>query len=328
MARDPRKSIPAPAAYLRVLVRRFGATPERYAAMFYGVDLDAARLAQPGVEATLFTFVTVGENLCRMEGEHWPLEALHTFEYAMQGALEVAVRSAPSVADGLDVVADFGVVRGPQFLFRATRSRTGARLTVAPAVAMSEEAWRSFCLVGALSVASLLKVILQGDVHDLGFDFPFPAPRYAQRLREALPGSVRFDRRECAITLPAALANRASPFADACLLATALAELERAKRAMSGDDVLKLRINQLLSLDGRLSADRAAALLGVSRRTLVRRLAEARTSFRELLDAALRERASAMLGEGRLSRDDMAEALGFRDPTSFSRACRRWFAEH
>jgi len=32
-----------------------------------------------------------------------------------------------------------------------------------------------------------------------------------------------------------------------------------------------------------------------------------------------------MLAARKLSRDEMAEALGFEDPTSFSRACRRWF---
>jgi AraC-like DNA-binding protein len=32
-----------------------------------------------------------------------------------------------------------------------------------------------------------------------------------------------------------------------------------------------------------------------------------------------------LLDAGKLSRDEMAEALGFADPTSFSRACRRWF---
>jgi AraC-like DNA-binding protein len=58
---------------------------------------------------------------------------------------------------------------------------------------------------------------------------------------------------------------------------------------------------------------------------LVRRLADNNTSFRALLDASLKQRARLLLDAGKLSRDEMAEALGFADPTSFSRACRRWF---
>jgi AraC-like DNA-binding protein len=44
-----------------------------------------------------------------------------------------------------------------------------------------------------------------------------------------------------------------------------------------------------------------------------------------MLDAELKARARMMLDEDKLSRTQMAEALGFEDPTSFSRACRRWF---
>jgi AraC-like DNA-binding protein len=46
-----------------------------------------------------------------------------------------------------------------------------------------------------------------------------------------------------------------------------------------------------------------------------------------LLDAELKARARGLLDEGRLSRTEMADALGFDDPTSFSRACRRWFGQ-
>jgi AraC-like DNA-binding protein len=44
-----------------------------------------------------------------------------------------------------------------------------------------------------------------------------------------------------------------------------------------------------------------------------------------MLDANLRERARVMLDGGKHTRAEMAETLGFADPTSFSRACRRWF---
>jgi AraC-like DNA-binding protein len=41
----------------------------------------------------------------------------------------------------------------------------------------------------------------------------------------------------------------------------------------------------------------------------------------------LKSRAANLLRHAKLSRDEIAERLGYRDPTSFSRACRRWFAE-
>ena len=78
-------------------------------------------------------------------------------------------------------------------------------------------------------------------------------------------------------------------------------------------------------LPQRLSEEDAARLIGTSRRTLVRRLAEGGHAFRPLLDGVLRERARTMLAAGAQSRDGMAAMLGYTDATSFSRACRRWF---
>jgi AraC-like DNA-binding protein len=130
-----------------------------------------------------------------------------------------------------------------------------------------------------------------------------------------------------AIALPHDICRRASPFADAALHATALAELENVARRILGEDTLVLKIERLLKRrrTGRLTEDEVAEELGLSRRTLVRRLSDSGTSFRKLLDANLKSRAEQMLAAGKLTRADMAEALGFEDPTSFSRACRRWF---
>ena len=59
----------------------------------------------------------------------------------------------------------------------------------------------------------------------------------------------------------------------------------------------------------------------------VRRLAEAGSGYRQLLDSELKMRASRLLETGALSHAEIADRLGFTDPTSFSRASRRWFGE-
>jgi AraC-like DNA-binding protein len=65
--------------------------------------------------------------------------------------------------------------------------------------------------------------------------------------------------------------------------------------------------------------------MGVSRRTLVRRLADAGVGYRRLADDELRRRAERLLRSGALSHAEIAIELGYSEPTSFSRACRRWF---
>lgn len=327
MAADPRKAIPVPAAYFRAALRRFGATPELRAELWSGADIDEQLLPEIA-EVTLFTSIQVVGNMCRVIGEDWPLRALGAWDNAMQGSLEVAARSAPTVRESVDVIARFGHVRGPQLSIRTLRDRSRTTLAFSPSVAMSDTVWRAYYMTAMLSVASMLHAILEGDVGDLVFECSWPAPSYAEALCAALPGTTKFNQPRCAISVPNALCERVSPFADAALYATAVADLERASLRVLSEAALPLRVAQLLhSHKARLSADDAARMLGMSRRTLVRRLAESKASFRALQDAALKQRAQELMAERKLSRVELAEELGFSDPTSFSRARRRWLKE-
>jgi AraC-like DNA-binding protein len=73
-----------------------------------------------------------------------------------------------------------------------------------------------------------------------------------------------------------------------------------------------------------LSVAQVAAQLGVSARTLQRRLAAEQISFQELLDAYRQERAMELLREGRLAIGEVAYALGYGEQSAFTRAFRRW----
>jgi AraC-like DNA-binding protein len=104
--------------------------------------------------------------------------------------------------------------------------------------------------------------------------------------------------------------------------------LRRREEALSGNDstgrLVRERLRALLGVDPP-TLERVAAGLHVSERTLQRRLNEEGTSFAALLDQARRESATAWLEAGKLSRTEIAYLLGFSQPSSFSRAMRRWF---
>lgn len=324
---DPRKAIPAPAGYVRFLLRRFATTEALRAELVAGTDIDEERLTQPGAEVTLFTFVTFSENLTRVVGETWPLDAMAAWSTAMQGALEVAVRSAPTVGDSVDVVRRFGHVRAPFLGVTAKRDRTHLSLGMTNVVDIEPAAWRALSVTSMLGITAMLGTILEARISDLDIRFPWPQPAYVKRLREALPMRMTFGGSAFTLSVPLALCAEQSPFADEALHATALTELENTSKRISASNRLHLRLQDLLARkrSGRLTEEEASSALGLSRRTLVRRLSESGTSFRDMLDAELKARARAMLDEDKLSRTQMAEALGFEDPTSFSRACRRWF---
>ncbi|MCA9607301.1 MAG: helix-turn-helix transcriptional regulator [Myxococcales bacterium] len=94
--------------------------------------------------------------------------------------------------------------------------------------------------------------------------------------------------------------------------------LDRLQMAISSqvDELIAAHLEEGLGMRG------AAKRLGLSERTLRRRLDEEGTSFRERLDQVRRSRALELLAHEGV--DAVAVRLGFVDARSFQRAFRRW----
>lgn len=92
------------------------------------------------------------------------------------------------------------------------------------------------------------------------------------------------------------------------------------------DAPIKNRLANLLITKGEsvMSAIEAAKQLAVSERTLHRRLAEEGTHFSTIIDEARYRRACELLADRRMTIETVAFAVGFAEPSSFSRAFKRW----
>lgn len=86
---------------------------------------------------------------------------------------------------------------------------------------------------------------------------------------------------------------------------------------------IRTRLPQALA-EGSFSAEDIAAELGLSKRTLQRRLSAERMTFQELLDVYRQEQAMLMLQKGERDMGQIAYSLGYNEQSSFNRAFRRW----
>jgi AraC-like DNA-binding protein len=82
-------------------------------------------------------------------------------------------------------------------------------------------------------------------------------------------------------------------------------------------------ISQTL-LAGQSGAEQVARRLGMSSRTLQRRLSEEGTSHGELVDDVRREQAMLHLAGNRFSIGEISFLLGFAHPNGFHKAFKRW----
>ena len=168
-------------------------------------------------------------------------------------------------------------------------------------------------------------------VHEIGL--PYPEPDAAIRAAHAqvfgpavvygVPAAYgRFD---------AALLDQPVPNADGSMLKVLqrhadellAARLRETTEPRIVSDVRREVAAQLAN--DRARVDDVAAALALSTRTLQRKLADAGTNFQAVHDAARQALAEELLRDARLNLTDVAFMLGYREQSSFNRACRDWF---
>jgi AraC-like DNA-binding protein len=114
--------------------------------------------------------------------------------------------------------------------------------------------------------------------------------------------------------------------ADSALAGVVRRRLEKMLAQIRADDSSASRIRRLL-LDaitkGPTSAGQVAREIGLSERTLHRRLKAEGTSFRRILDSVRGELAAVFLREPHLGTAEVAYLLGYADAAAFHRAFRR-----
>jgi AraC-like DNA-binding protein len=113
--------------------------------------------------------------------------------------------------------------------------------------------------------------------------------------------------------------------ADATLLCVLEQHAQQLIATLEREPALVREVRRVLYKSGpNLSVAAAAKQLGVSSRTLQRRLTEAGHVFADIADTVREDLARRMLSERSVAIAEAAYLLGFADQSSFTRAFKRW----
>jgi AraC-like DNA-binding protein len=159
-----------------------------------------------------------------------------------------------------------------------------------------------------------------------GVDFRFPEPSDVDAYVDVFGVLPRFDRPANVAFYDASYLDRRLPQANPQTVALceaqcrALVSRRRARAGIAGE------VRDVLARVGRIDAGMPAVAreLNMSTRTLRRKLDEAGTSFRVLLDEVRATLAEELLTSGALSIEDIATRLGYAEASSFIHAFKRW----
>jgi AraC-like DNA-binding protein len=153
-----------------------------------------------------------------------------------------------------------------------------------------------------------------------------PEPKPSEGYRRVFRAPVRFDADDYALLYENAELDRPLPSGNAELAKQTDEVVARYLQDMETDETAAALGRWLVAKlpTGEPDQETAARALGLSLRSLQRRLAEEGTSYRELLAATRLELARGYLGRERYSITEITFLLGFADASGFSRAFRRW----
>ena len=319
--------LPMPAAYFELVLRQFGTTQFIRDELLADTGVSAAQLAAPGAEVTLGQQLQQIRNLNRLAPGGWALHAGAAFHAATHGALGFAAVSAPTLGDALDLILRFLPTRNPGLGGEGVVLRSEQLFVLLERTALLAEERVPLAETTFLAIQALVETVLARPFADGRFEFAYAPPPWAYRYPEVFHGEVRFDAPRNAIVMPAALRGTRSPVADPAALASSLPALEAQARRVDGHDNTAACLEMLLHQagDAPVSLAEASRRLGLSRRTMIRRLHASGASYRELVDRHRRRRAEALLRDGSYSVAEIGYRLGYEDATNFARACRRWF---
>jgi AraC-like DNA-binding protein len=242
------------------------------------------------------------------------------------GIYGYAMVSSSTFGEALKFSVEHAVMAGPvvmQISFRVEDNtailRSHGIQSLGDILPFTAEFWRS-------SMTSLFSRVLEAPFPTKRMIFPFAAPVHWRNYARMFNCPIDFDADSMEWHFDAGVLDVPCPNANpiTAQVCQQFCDVVMAERPGETDLVRNIRTACLNSPKRFPTADEVAGQLGLSLRTLHRRLANEGLSYQELLDSMRKSVAMEFLENTHLLIDQVAERVGFSDATSFRKAFRKW----
>ena len=242
------------------------------------------------------------------------------------GALGHAVQAANTVGHGLSLLERYIYAFAHSNVIRVDISKRffvlAYTLTDAHLAIHQQDVELAMTLM-----AKIIRDISSRQLNPESVEFAHSRPVYYKILQAHFACEVRFDRGFNRLQYPANILELPTTNPEPSLLEALKFFLADRLKLRSDDGDLLDKVNHLIATslgEGVPEIGSVASALGLSRRTLQRRLAESGAVFSDMIDAVRREIALDYVLYSDHSLTDIALMLSYQELSSFSRAFRRW----
>ncbi|WP_093169068.1 AraC family transcriptional regulator [Variovorax sp. YR216] len=320
-------------AYLRLLVTAAAAEGIDLGPCLAPLGLEASQLQRSDVPMSLAVWRSVMLSLDRMASRPGlPMRLGRQVPLLSHGPLAYLMVSSADLRQALEGLVRFAPLRLAVLNLRLRARGQHVELHVRPLVSLGD--------VERFTLEFLLAMLCKS-IRDL-------CGGASRAMKLHLPGSMARGTRIWAeqgvsvaksagwpyFSFPGSLAAMALPTASGPDRLLAWQACEEAERHRGWSPSISSRIEQLFRTgpSTNYKLEQVAEQLGMSRRTIARRLSAEHTSFSELVDASRRQRLLRRLADRRsnpighsLTLAEIAEDLGYADGAVLGRAVQRWF---
>jgi len=253
------------------------------------------------------------------------LDWIATFKITDAGLMGYLVTHLKTVREAAETMGRFGYVvnqaAAPELVEGTVTSRV--RYSLAPVLLATQHAPEAILV----SLTAFLRGVAGEDFAPAVVRLPYPGTSRTPALGKFFGTSVQHDAGEVSLEFATEVLDRALPGADPVLAAYLRRQVQEVVQQIESPNSVSQecarRIAERLGA-GEPSQSLVARQMGMSERTLQRRLQGEGTTFNELLEQARRTIACSYLADRKLAAYEVSFLLGYAEPATFFRAFKRW----
>lgn len=268
-------------------------------------------------------------NALALEGQQGlGLRAGERYSLLTHGLVGVATMACPTVREGLEIMSRYHPTRA-QFVHQFLEM-SDDYIAICFDIRVELDNVGQFLLEALLvSQVSTLRFLLGNRVQDIKVELALAEPEHSDLYRRQVPGPLQFNQPRNRMLMPRQYGDLAVPTHDANLQQWALQQCEQQFEQMRKQTSFTSRTLTILrQAPGRaLSQEQVAYMLNVSSRTLLRKLREEGSTYKQLVEQEQKRLAQYYLEHTQSTIETIAEQLGYHDQSSFRRAFKRWFGQ-
>lgn len=309
------------------IIREAAARGVTARSLYEAVNLSPAVLDDPDYRIPFAQLVSLYEKAAALTGDD--AFGLHVGENVDPKAFDVlgySVINSPTLGEALDRVVRYNFIwtNGSCFAVETDRAMTRIVYTYLDdsITERRHDAEMTFAAIAVLG-----RLVTNSDLSPSGVTFQHGRPRETAEHARIFRCPVEFNTSANEFFLNSSALSLPIVKADPGLCVVLDRHAEELVAKYPREDTLIDRVRTMIKAQlsgGDAALDRLANQLGMSGRTLQRKLREHGTSHQELLDQMRRDLAMRYLREPEMAICEVAYLLGFSESSAFHRAFKRW----